>query len=185
VVRQNLPIKGTNFRAQDIADTTSICNWCAQNYGVDMSKPGAQEFYNSLLNQMADWGLDFLKYDDIVPFPEEVDAVTKAIAQCGRTIVLSLSPGGDVDPNALDSFKKANMLRVTNDIWDDQLGIDQCFDTWKIWVGKEEPGFWIDMDMIPFGQLQLQNPKPEGLTGLPEKDGHAGASSPKTKCTPL
>ena len=164
-VRQNTRIKGTDYYAQDIADTTSICKWNSQNYGIDMSKPGAQEFYNSLINQMAEWGVDFIKYDDIVLFPAEVEAVANAIAQCGRPMVLSLSPGGSVDAEALDFFKNGNMLRVTKDIWDEQKGIDQCFDAWRKWQGKEDPGFWIDMDMIPFGQLQLMSPKPEGISG--------------------
>jgi hypothetical protein len=139
--------------------------WNHQNYGVDMSKPGAQEFYNALMNQMADWGVDFIKYDDIVHRPREVEAVANAIAQCGRPIVLSFSPGGNVDPNNLSAFKKGNMLRVTPDIWDDQKGIDECFHAWRKWNGKSEPGFWIDMDMIPFGQLQLMTPKPAGVRG--------------------
>ncbi len=168
-VKANTQVKGTKYFARDIADTTSICKWNNQNYGVDMSKPGAQEFYNSLVNQMADWGVDFLKYDDIVPFPKEVQAVVNAIAECSRPIVLSLSPGGKVDKNALDIFKGGNMLRVTPDIWDDQKGIDECFETWRKWQGKEEPGFWIDMDMIPFGQLQLMSPKPEGVQGHESK----------------
>jgi len=130
-----------------------------------MSKPGAQDFYNSLINQMAEWGVDFIKYDDLVPFPEEIKGVAEAIDQCGRPIVYSLSPGGSVDPEHLDAFKTAQMLRVTPDIWDEQKGIDQCFTAWRKWQGKEESGFWIDMDMIPFGQLQLMNPKPEGLNG--------------------
>lgn len=169
VVRLDLPIKGTNYTAADIADTTSICVWNDQNYGVDMSKPGAQEFYNSLINQMAEWGVDFIKYDDLVPFPEEIKGIAKAIAQCGRPIVYSLSPGNGADPNHLEAFKTAHMLRVTPDIWDEQKGIDQCFDAWRKWQGKEEPGFWIDMDMIPFGQLQLMNPKPEGISGHESK----------------
>ncbi len=168
-VKANTPVKGTKYFAQDIADTNSICAWNSQNYGVDMSKPGAQEFYNSLVNQMAEWGVDFIKYDDLVPFPKEVEGVAKAIAQCGRPIVYSLSPGGHVDENALDSFKKAHMLRVTSDVWDDQKGIDDCFAAWRKWRGKEEPGFRIDMDMIPFGQLQLMNPKPEELDGSETK----------------
>jgi hypothetical protein len=169
-VKANTPVKGTKYFAQDVADTTSICSWNDQNYGIDMSKPGAQEFYNSLMNQMAEWGVDFLKYDDLVPFPKEVEAIANAIKQSGRPMVYSLSPGGDVDENAINSFKRANMLRVTHDIWDEQKGIDQCFDAWRKWQGKEEPGFWIDMDMIPFGQLQLMSPKPEGLTGNESKD---------------
>jgi hypothetical protein len=168
-VEANVPIKGTKYFAQDIADTTSICNWNRQNYGVDMTKPGAQAFYNSLINQMAGWGVDFIKYDDIVPFPEEVKAVANAITQCGRPMVLSLSPGGDVDPNHLEAFKRAQMLRVTPDIWDDRKGINECFEAWRKWQGKESPGFWIDMDMIPFGQLQLMSPLPAGVEGHESK----------------
>jgi alpha-galactosidase len=168
-VEKNVPIKGTKYFAKDIADTKSICVWNKQNYGVDMTKPGAQEFYNSLINQMAEWGVDFLKYDDIVPFPKEVEAVAAAIAQCGRPIMLSLSPGGDVDPNHLLAFQKAHMLRVTPDIWDDQKGINECFDEWRKWNGKSRPGFWIDMDMIPFGQLQMMSPKPKGVKGTESK----------------
>jgi len=164
-VKENTPVKGTKYFAQDIADTTSICSWNRQNYGVDMSKPGAQEFYNSLMNQMAGWGVDFIKYDDIVPFPEEVKAVANAIAQCGRPMILSLSPGGKVDPNHLEAFQKGHMLRVTPDIWDEQKGINECFEAWHKWQGKERAGFWIDMDMIPFGQLQMMSPKPAGVTG--------------------
>ncbi len=169
VVKANMPVKGTTYFAKDIADTTSICTWNHQNYGVDMTKPGAQEFYNSLMNQMAEWGVDFIKYDDIVHKPLEVKAVAQAIAQCGRPMVLSLSPGGNVDPNNLDAFKKGHMLRVTPDIWDDQKGIDECFADWRKWNGKSEPGFWIDMDMIPFGQLQMMSPKPKGVTGTESK----------------
>ena len=169
VVQKDLPIKGTNYTAVDIADTTSICVWNDQNYGVDMSKPGAQEFYNSLINQMAEWGVDFIKYDDLVPYPEEIKAISIAIEQCGRPMVYSLSPGNDANPNHIDAFKTAHMLRVTPDIWDEQEGIDQCFDAWRKWQGKEEPGFWIDMDMIPFGKLQVMNPKPEGISGHESK----------------
>ena len=102
--RRNTKIKGTRFTARDVADTTNNCNWNHQNYGVNMDAPGSQQFYNSLINQMAEWGIDFIKYDDIVPFPREVEAVSKAIDQCGRPIVLSLSPGGDVDENNIDFY---------------------------------------------------------------------------------
>lgn len=166
----NTQVKGTKYFARDVADTLSICTWNQQNFGINMSKPGAQEFYNSLINQMAEWGVDFIKYDDIVPFPEEVKAVAKAIAQCGKPIVLSLSPGGNVNPNNLEAFEMSQSLRVTPDIWDDQKGIDECFEVWKKWQGKARPGFWIDMDMIPFGQLQMMSTKPDGVKGNESKN---------------
>lgn len=157
---QDLPIKGTKFTARDVANTDpqENCKWCHYCYAVDMSKPGAQEWYNGLIQHIADMGVDFIKYDDIVPYPEEVEAVAKAIEKTGKPIVLSLSPGGKVDPDAIDFFKMAHMLRVTKDVWDEQHYIDECFKAWRKWQGKEEPGFWIDMDMIPFGKLQLMSP---------------------------
>jgi len=156
----DLPIKGTKYTARDIANTDpeENCTWCTYCYGVDMSKPGAQEWYDGLIQHVADMGVDLIKYDDIVPHPDEVEAVAKAIKKTGKPIVLSLSPGGDVDPNALELFRKGNMLRVTHDVWDEQHYIDECFAAWRKWQGKEQPGFWIDMDMIPFGQLQLMSP---------------------------
>ena len=157
----NLPIKGTAYGARDIADTTPAnnCTWCTYNYGVDMSKPGAQEWYDGLIQHLADLGVDMIKYDDIVPYPAEVEAVAKAIAKTGRPILLSLSPGGEVDPAAIKSFQKAHMLRVTKDVWDEMHYIDECFDAWKRWTGKQADNFWIDMDMIPFGQLLMMSPK--------------------------
>ena len=159
-VELNLPIQGTSYTARDIADTDpkENCTWCNYCYGVDMSKPGAQAWYDGLIQYIADMGVDMIKYDDIVPHPDEVEAVSKAIAKTGKPILLSLSPGGKVDPEAIDFFRLANMLRVTKDVWDEQHYIDECFMAWRKWQGKEQPGFWIDMDMIPFGQLQLMSP---------------------------
>lgn len=157
-VELNLPIKGTDYHARDIADTVNICNWCHYNYGVDMSKPGAQAFYNSLIDQLAAWGVDFIKVDDIVPYPKEIEALVHAVKQCGRDMVISLSPGDRAPVEYIDVYKQANMLRVTGDVWDTQSDIDKCFTAWKKWSGYEIPGFWLDMDMIPFGKLQLMSP---------------------------
>lgn len=160
---QDLPIKGTKYTARDIAvtDPKLNCTWCTYNYGVDMTKPGAQEWYDGLVQHLADMGVDMIKYDDIVPYPAEVEAVAKAIKKTGRPILFSLSPGDSVDPNAIESFQMANMLRVTKDVWDHAHYIEDCFDAWKKWTGKETDNFWIDMDMIPFGQLLMMSPKTE------------------------
>ncbi|MDB6114889.1 MAG: hypothetical protein JWQ62_1834, partial [Lacunisphaera sp.] len=161
-VELNLPIEGTPYRARDIADTTPAnqCKWCLYNYAVDMAKPGAQAWYDGLIHHLAAQGVDFVKYDDIVPYPREIEAVAEAIRKVDRPILFSLSPGGKVDPAAMASFQRANALRVTNDIWDDQVGIDRSFAAWRKWTGHAQPGFWIDMDMIPFGELQLMTPAP-------------------------
>lgn len=162
----NLPIKGTSYKARDVADTNpkNNCTWCTYNYGLDMSKPGAQDWYDGLIQHLADMGVDMLKYDDIVPYPAEVEAVAKAIKKTGKPILLSLSPGGNVPPDAIKSFKTAQMLRVTQDVWDHAHYLDDCFEAWNKWTGKEGDNFWIDMDMIPFGQLLMMSPKKEMLS---------------------
>ena len=33
--------------------------------GVDMNRDGAQEYYNSIIKMYAEWGVDFIKVDDI------------------------------------------------------------------------------------------------------------------------
>ena len=170
----NLPIEGTPYTARDIADTDPArnCTWCTYNYAVDMSKPGAQEWYDGLIRHIADMGVEMIKYDDIVPYPEEVEAVAKAIAKTGKPILLSLSPGDEVSPSAIEFFRLANMLRVTQDVWDEQVYIDECFKAWRKWGGEEQPGFWIDMDMIPFGQLQLMSPSCEITEDSPLSKGN-------------
>lgn len=157
-VQLNLPVHGTNYRARDIADTTSICTWNPQNYGIDMNKPGAQEYYNGLIQKLADWGVDFIKVDDMVPYPKEIVAIKKAIERTGRNIVYSLSPGGNTNLKDMPYYTCAQMVRITPDIWDDKESIDRSFKAWRIWQGMGYTGFWPDLDMVPFGKLQLMNP---------------------------
>lgn len=162
-VALNVPIEGTPYHARDIADTdpAHLCTWCPYNDGVNMDRPGAQAWYDGLIRHLAEQGVDYIKYDDIVPYPREVAAVAEAVRKAPRPLVLSLSPGGKVDPNALATFQQANLLRVTSDIWDSQTDLDRCFDAWRRWAGRSRPGFWIDMDMIPLGELLVMSPRSE------------------------
>ena len=159
-VEENLPVEGTAFRMQDIVNMKSTCPWAAApwwNYGVDMTKPGAQEYYDGLVKKYADMGVDFIKFDDIVPNPVEVDAVVKAIAKCGRKIVLSLSPGDDIKIDHSAAYMKANMVRITSDIWDNRGSLDGAFRRWENLQAYEGPkvGSWLDMDMVCFGRLTV------------------------------
>jgi hypothetical protein len=109
-VEKNLPIKGTKYFARDIANVKDVCSWSKLNYGIDMTKPGAQEYYNSVVELVSSWGVDFLKYDDIVHKPLEINAVADAIEKTGRRIVLSISPGDDIDPKNFATYKRADMI---------------------------------------------------------------------------
>lgn len=173
-VERNTPVKGTSYSARDIADVADTCQWSRQMYGVDMSKPGAQEYYDSVLEQIAAWGVDFIKYDDIAMKPLEIEAVVKAIHKTGRDIRLSLSPGDDINEGYIDSYNKADMLRITRDIWDEQRDIDISFERWKRMQGYDQIGFYLDLDMIPFGHINLPFPisggKPNSVRGFERLD---------------
>ena len=105
--------------------------------------------------------MDFIKYDDIVPSPPEVDAVVNALGRCGREIVLSLSPGNGHNTDGWPSYFQANMIRTSGDIWDDREDFRWVFERWQQFMPLAErlpPGCWFDQDMIPFGELQVWNP---------------------------
>lgn len=161
-VEENLPVEGTDYRMQDIVDKESYCGWAAApwwNYGVDMSKPGAQEYYDGLVKKYADMGVDFIKFDDMVPSPSEVDAVAKAIEKCGRDITLSLSPGDHINVQHSDAYKKADMVRITSDIWDNRHSLETTFRRWEAMQDYTGPevGSFLDMDMVCFGKLYVVN----------------------------
>ena len=154
-VEQNTPIKDTPYHAADIADKKDTCPWNGDMYGVDMTKPGAQEYYNSVFDLFAQWGVDFVKVDDISrPYNRhraEIEAVRKAIDQTGRPMVLSLSPGETALDAADHVVKHANMWRVSDDFWDNWPAVLAQFgrlDRWSKFCG---PGHWPDADMLPLG----------------------------------
>src|SRR3546814_17837433 len=101
---------GTRHRCGDIADRVNICPWNSDMYGVDMSKPGAQAYYDSVFRQIASWGVVFVKVDDISrPYHRnqpEIEAVRRAINASGRPMVLSLSPG-ETPLSAADQDRKS------------------------------------------------------------------------------
>jgi hypothetical protein len=65
-------------------------------FGVDPARPGPQEYYDSLFQLYAQWGVDFVKADDMlhpVYHRGEIEMIRKALDRCGRPMVLSVSPG--------------------------------------------------------------------------------------------
>ena len=53
-VDRNLPIKGTKFRAADVADKVNVCKWdgMEETYGADMSKPARRLIMTPLPSSM-------------------------------------------------------------------------------------------------------------------------------------
>jgi hypothetical protein len=155
------PVLGAEgITADMIADTSSVCPWMNHMYGLNMSKPGAQAYLNSLLKLYAEWEVDFIKVDDIArPYSNaEIEGYKKAIDQCGRPIVFSLSPGETPVAQAAHATTYSNMWRMADDFWDDWKQVLKMFDYAKQWEGTGGPGHWPDCDMIQIGKLSKRGP---------------------------
>jgi alpha-galactosidase len=158
-VRANTPIKGTTARAADIANTNSVCSWNGDMYGVDMSKPGAQEYYNSVFELIASWDVDLVKVDDLSrPYGKnraEIEAIRKAIDRTGRKIVLSTSPGETPVAEGPHVMLHANQWRISDDFWDTWGALMEQFTrchNWEPYIGR---GHFPDADMLPLGTLDM------------------------------
>jgi len=156
-IERNLPVKGTSVRAADVANRASVCAWNPDMYGVDMTKPGAQAYYDSVFALIASWGVDFVKVDDISrPYHDnerEIEAIRRAIDRTGRPIVLSLSPGETALDAAEHVKRHANMWRISDDFWDTWPALLDQFARLRKWSPHAGPGHWPDADMLPLGWL--------------------------------
>src|ERR1700753_777154 len=125
-VSQNVPIYGTQYHAQDIvAQPLTVGNGFGYGYKIDFTKPGAQEYINSIVNLYASWGIDFIKMDSVTPGSyndnlninniPDVQAMSKAIAQSGRPIWLTISWALDEDYIS-DWQQNANARRIEGDV---------------------------------------------------------------------
>ena len=160
--QEHLPVKGTQSTAADVADPASICGWNPDMYGVRKC-PAGQSYYDSLLELYAGWGVDFIKCDDICntnlykdnPYSaaHEVEMLAGAIQNCGRDIVLSLSPGPALIDKAWHYETHANMWRITDDFWDRWDLLKDMFRRCELWQSHVSEGCYPDCDMLPLGYL--------------------------------
>ncbi len=165
-VQANVPILGTAFHARDIADTTNGCRWNPDMWGVDVTRPGGQAYYDAIARLYASWGVDFVKADDMGDHkfqPAEIAALRRALDRSGRRIVLSISPG----PAPLDQAKffagHAQMWRISDDFWDDWRLVRKQFDYARDWAPHVGAGnTWPDADMLPFGRLRITDAAGKG-----------------------
>lgn len=158
-VHKNLPIKNSNKSARDVAHPNSICLWNTDMYGLNANVEGAQAYYDSLIELYAEWGVDFLKVDDIArPYSkDEIELIHYAIKKSKRNIVLSLSPGPAPIDEAEHLCKHANMWRMTDDFWDTWAHLYPMFDRCKEWAKFSKEGNWPDCDMLPLGHIGIKS----------------------------
>ena len=158
-VEGRTPVKGTDgITADQIYNEDRLCGWLRDNYSVDASQPGAQEYYNSLFELYASWGVDYIKIDDLSsPYhKEEIELIRRAIDGCGRPIVLSTSPGPTPPAEAEHISTHANLWRMVNDVWDIWRDVTNLMRVAEDWYPYIRPGTWPDCDMIPLGRVSIR-----------------------------
>ncbi len=167
-VHAALPIKGSKSNCREIAHHFSVCSWNTDMYGCKNTE-AAQEYYNSIFELYAEWGVDYVKCDDICvtefrkwdnPYSAdyEIKMIRRAIDGCGRDMVLSLSPGPAGIENAAHLAANANMWRLTGDFWDQWDKLHDMFSRCHLWQNEVGNGCWPDCDMLPLGRLAKNAP---------------------------
>ena len=159
---RHCPVLGSDVTADMVTDPSSICGWNPDMYGVRATEAG-QAYYDSIISMYADWGVDFIKCDDIcdswmyreIPFSgwEETRMIHRAIEKTGRPIVLSLSPGPAHVDRAWEYSKYANMWRITDDFWDEWKPLKEMFRRCENWQDHVKEGCFPDCDMLPVGLI--------------------------------
>jgi Alpha galactosidase A/Alpha galactosidase C-terminal beta sandwich domain len=94
-VAENTPILGTGHTADEIATKRRENNYnCGGMVGIDYSRPGAQAFVDSTVDELAAWGVDFIKLDGITDAnAPDIAAWSQAIRQSGRPMQLDATEG--------------------------------------------------------------------------------------------
>ncbi len=164
-VGECLPIAGSRWRCDEVADIRSTCAWNTDMCGVDPDHPGAFDWYRAWFAQLAGWGVDFVKVDDIAApnyHAREVELIRRAIDATGRPMVLSLSPGPSLLEQAAHLQEHANQWRVCNDFWDTWPQLRDNLANLVKWAPHARPGAWPDADMLPVGKIGLRNFDGEG-----------------------
>ena len=165
-VKRNLSILGTSAHAQDIASLKDPCSWSTAMYGVDTSKPPGQAYYDSIAKLYVQWGVDYIKADDMsrAPSPpavhsyhgDEIEALSKAIAKSGRPMVLSLSCDQTEVVHAQHVMRYSQLWRISDDFWDNWEQLRETFALCRAWAPYIGPNHWPDADMLPLGRIRIR-----------------------------
>ena len=180
----NYPILGTSYTTQQIvaiplAQGNAFAGALPNPYHdkIDFTKPGAQEYINSVVALFASWGIDFIKLDGVTPGSysdntsidnrPDVAAWSKAIALSGRPIWLTVSWA--IDSDYLSTWQQySNARRIEDDIecegrcatLTDWNRIYQRFRDLPAWQYATSTSLgWNDLDSLDIGDGAL-----DGLT---------------------
>ena len=170
----NTPIYGTtNCHTSDIvySDLRMTNGWNSA-YKIDYSNPCSQAYLNSIADEFAGWGVDFLKLDGVGPGSfqgtdanhdntADVAAWNAALAQSGRPMQFVIS-WALAHPQAAIWQEYSNGWRIDTDVecycntlvtWNNS--IKQRFDDVVQWIPDAGPGHWNNLDSLDVGNSAM------------------------------
>lgn len=159
-LERNLPVYGTDITAEAIADRDNVCSWNPDNVGLNHDHPGAQAYLDSQAALFAEWGVDYVKLDDVLYPPvqtADIAAWSRAIDRSGRPMVLSLSPGKELSTAHVEDLRAhAQLWRISDDLWDEWPQLREQFQRAARWAPLQQAGAWADADMLPLGRIGIR-----------------------------
>ncbi|MBP7800903.1 MAG: NPCBM/NEW2 domain-containing protein [Saprospiraceae bacterium] len=117
---------------------------------------GKYHFETNDAQQMAAWGIDYLKYDWRIEVPS-AERMSVALKNSGRDIVYSISNSAPFS-NAGDWMRLTNTWRTGPDIRDSWLSLYISAFTLDKWAPYAGPGHWNDPDMLILGNVTTGTP---------------------------
>ncbi|EWS79491.1 alpha-galactosidase [Brachybacterium phenoliresistens] len=159
-VELDTPILGTDATARDLADPDNRCPWNPDFEGVHADHPAAQAWYDSVFALLAQWGVDYVKVDDVLYPPiqrADIAMMRTAIDRSGRPMLLSLSPGKELSAvHAPFLAASADAWRVSDDLWDTWDDLREQFQRAARWAAVDHEGGFADLDMLPLGRIGIR-----------------------------
>jgi hypothetical protein len=165
-VAKNTRILGSRYRARQIATRHRQFNYnCGGMTGIDYKKPGAQKFTNSIVDELASWGVDYIKLDGITDADvADIRAWSKAIRQSGRPMQLDITEGDYTVALGPSLDRWATQWEWTSDIEDyggkgltDYANVARRFHTLTLWEpaygGRRFHGY-NDFDSVEVGNCE-------------------------------
>ena len=184
-VAKNTKILGTHDTADDIATKTRENNYnCGGMVGINYSKPGAQAFVNSSVDEFAKWGVDYIKLDGITDQNKaDIRAWSNAIRQSGRPMQLDVTEGFYTTALGPTLDKYATQWEYSADIENyggkgltDNQNVAQRFKTLSLWepkFGGRKFNAYNDFDSVEVGNCtnSVSSTTKFGKVIYPDGDG--------------
>ncbi len=117
---------------------------------------GKHRFEKEDALQMAEWGVDYLKYDWRIEVPS-AERMSLALKNSGRDILYSISNSAPFS-NAKDWVRLTNTYRTGPDIRDSWLSLYVSAFTLEKWGPYGGSGHWNDPDMMILGNVTTGSP---------------------------